>query len=123
MNYLILITAIFLIIAGDIIVKRTVKQFHKNKKVMGKYVAKRNDDGTIALFQVGDSIGVDFAVIQTLVQVDGETALDALNANVNDLQNQLDDVNARITAVSALPIVETPVQDAATVAVDQSANS
>ncbi|MBP1638995.1 MAG: hypothetical protein H6Q17_578 [Bacteroidetes bacterium] len=90
---------------------------------MGKYVAKRNDDGTIALFQVGDSIGVDFAVIQTLVQVDGETALDALNANVNDLQNQLDDVNARITAVSALPIVETPVQDAATVAVDQSANS
>jgi hypothetical protein len=59
------------------------------------------------LFQVADATGLDFAPTQILVPDSGETDLDTLNSDLATAQANIDDLNARISAISALPAIET----------------
>lgn len=118
MKIILLIAIVLLIFIGDKIITGIYKHL-KNKKVMAttnKYVAKRNDDGTVSLFQVTDATGVDFTPTQILVPDSGETDMDTLNSELAAAQTTVDDLNARISAISALPAVvvsESPAGDAA----------
>jgi hypothetical protein len=110
-----LIILALIILAGDMIINRIVKHF-KTKKIMAtnKYVAKRNEDGTVELFQVTDATGVNFAPTQILVSDSGETDLDALNSELVSTQATVDDLTARISAISLLspPVqVDAPATD------------
>lgn len=86
----------------------------KNKKRMSvnSYEAKRNDDGTIDMYQVGTAIGVDFNPVSVLNQTDTNVNIADLTSALADAQSKVDDLQARIDAINALPAV-TPSADAA----------
>jgi hypothetical protein len=84
---------------------RSIFNPYKIETMATKYVAKKNDDGTIDLYQVVDSTAVDFSIVQTLVLFSTSVDKQILESRVSDSQSYLDDQNAQLAAVNALPAV------------------
>ena len=81
---------------------RKVRFNFKTTKTMAKYVAKKNDDGAIDLYQVTTATGVDFSTVNVLTPFAKTVNVNGLQVNLQNTQANLADLQAQVDAINAI---------------------